>query len=198
MLTFRRRSQPWFGFPIKPVDASTGVERGPSLLFSDSAHAVFYVFHLHDDFLFRGEVRRRSRTPAAEIKGRYAAGAHLDGDSVVLCVVDVCVVVEPVFPEFADRRNASMEIFVVGKQWMWHLQHPEGPREINELHVPVGVPVKLTMTSEDVIHDFFDSGVPDQEGRASRALHLHLVSGHEDRARTTFSARSTAAPNMPA
>ena len=50
--------------------------------------------------------------------------------------------------------NASMEVFVVGKQWMWHLQHPEGPREINELHVPVGVPVKLTMTSEDVIHDF--------------------------------------------
>ncbi len=51
--------------------------------------------------------------------------------------------------------NASMEIFVIGKQWMWHLQHPEGPREINELHVPVGVPVKLTMTSEDVIHDFY-------------------------------------------
>ena len=38
---------------------------------------------------------------------------------------------------------------------MWHLQHPEGPREINELHVPVGVPVKLTMTSQDVIHDFY-------------------------------------------
>ena len=38
---------------------------------------------------------------------------------------------------------------------MWHLQHPEGPREINELHVPVGQPVKLTMTSQDVIHDFY-------------------------------------------
>ena len=38
---------------------------------------------------------------------------------------------------------------------MWHLQHPEGPREINELHVPVDVPVKLTMTSQDVIHDFY-------------------------------------------
>src|ERR1700733_648102 len=50
---------------------------------------------------------------------------------------------------------ASTEIFVIGKQWMWHLQHPEGPREINELHVPVGVPVKLTMTSQDVIHDFY-------------------------------------------
>jgi len=50
---------------------------------------------------------------------------------------------------------ASTEIFVIGKQWMWHLQHPEGPREINELHVPVGTPVKLTMISHDVIHDFY-------------------------------------------
>ena len=48
-----------------------------------------------------------------------------------------------------------MEIYVVGKQWMWKFQHPEGQREINELHVPVGRPVKLTMTSEDVIHSFY-------------------------------------------
>lgn len=50
---------------------------------------------------------------------------------------------------------SSTEIFVIGKQWMWHLQHPEGPREINELHVPLDVPVKLTMTSQDVIHGFY-------------------------------------------
>jgi len=50
---------------------------------------------------------------------------------------------------------AAEEIFVVGKQWMWKLQHMEGNREINELHIPVGRPVKLVMTSEDVIHDFF-------------------------------------------
>ena len=43
---------------------------------------------------------------------------------------------------------------MVGKQWMWKLQHPEGVEEINELHVPVNRPIKLTMTSEDVIHDF--------------------------------------------
>jgi cytochrome c oxidase subunit 2 len=49
----------------------------------------------------------------------------------------------------------AMPIFVVGKQWMWKLQHLEGRREINELHVPVGRPVKLIMTSEDVIHSFF-------------------------------------------
>lgn len=48
-----------------------------------------------------------------------------------------------------------LEIDVVGKQWMWHLQHPTGQRENNELHVPVGVPVKLNMISQDVLHAFF-------------------------------------------
>jgi cytochrome c oxidase subunit 2 len=49
----------------------------------------------------------------------------------------------------------ALEVNVVGKQWMWKLQHAEGAREINELHVPTGRPVKLTMTSQDVIHDFY-------------------------------------------
>lgn len=49
----------------------------------------------------------------------------------------------------------SMEILVTGKQWMWKLQHPNGKRQINNLNVPVGVPIKLTMTSEDVIHSFY-------------------------------------------
>lgn len=51
-------------------------------------------------------------------------------------------------------ENAK-EIFVVGKQWMWKIQHGEGPREMNELHVPINQPIKLTMTSEDVIHSFY-------------------------------------------
>jgi len=52
----------------------------------------------------------------------------------------------------------ATEIYVVGKQWMWKIQHPDGRREINELHLPVGQPVKLIMTSQDVIHDFFVPG----------------------------------------
>jgi len=71
-----------------------------------------------------------------------------------LCVV-VFVWSSSLYFRNSRAPNASMEIFVVGKQWMWHLQHPEGVREINELHVPLGVPVKLTMTSQDVIHDFY-------------------------------------------
>ncbi len=49
----------------------------------------------------------------------------------------------------------AAEVYVVAKQWMWKLQHMEGQREINELHVPVGRNVKLIMTSQDVIHSFY-------------------------------------------
>jgi len=49
----------------------------------------------------------------------------------------------------------AMEIYVVGKQWMWKVQHMDGQREINELHVPIGRTVNLIMGSEDVIHSFY-------------------------------------------
>ena len=49
----------------------------------------------------------------------------------------------------------ALEIDAVGKQWMWKFQHPEGQSEIDELHVPTGQPVKLTMASQDVIHSLF-------------------------------------------
>ncbi len=49
----------------------------------------------------------------------------------------------------------GIEIFVIGKQWMWHLQHMNGVRENNELHIPVDTNVKFTMISQDVIHAFY-------------------------------------------
>lgn len=49
----------------------------------------------------------------------------------------------------------AMPVFVVAKQWMWKLEHANGRREIDELHVPLGQPVRLVMTSQDVIHSFF-------------------------------------------
>jgi cytochrome c oxidase subunit 2 len=51
--------------------------------------------------------------------------------------------------------RGALEIHVVAKQWMWRVQHPSGAREIDELHVPSGTPVRLAMTSEDVIHDLY-------------------------------------------
>jgi cytochrome c oxidase subunit 2 len=52
----------------------------------------------------------------------------------------------------------AMNIYVVGKQWMWKAEHPGGQREINNLHVPMGQPIQLTMISQDVFHSF---SIPD-------------------------------------
>ena len=73
------------------------------------------------------------------------------------------------------RPDETLNIYVVGKQWMWKFQHLDGQREINELHVPVGRAVKLIMTSEDVIHDVF---VPAFRVKADvcRALYALVVS----------------------
>jgi cytochrome c oxidase subunit 2 len=48
----------------------------------------------------------------------------------------------------------SMNIYIVGKQWMWKAEHPGGQHEINSLHVPTGRPVQLTMISQDVFHSY--------------------------------------------
>lgn len=58
------------------------------------------------------------------------------------------------FEQSRPPKNA-IEVYVVGKQWMWKVQHTNGQREINQLHMPVGRKVKLIMISEDTIHDFF-------------------------------------------
>jgi len=60
--------------------------------------------------------------------------------------------------QYAVAPGESMEISVTAKQWLWQFEYPDGSRTINDIHVPVNKPVKFTMTSEDVLHDFF---VPD-------------------------------------
>lgn len=60
-----------------------------------------------------------------------------------------------VFFELSRPPAGADEYFVIGRQWMWKVQHPDGTTEINEVHAPVGRPIKLTMTSEDVIHSFY-------------------------------------------
>ena len=67
----------------------------------------------------------------------------------------VCLGRAALFSEYSRPPQNAVEIYVVGKQWMWKIQHSTGQREINELHVPVGRKIKLIMTTEDVIHDFF-------------------------------------------
>ena len=60
-----------------------------------------------------------------------------------------------VFFHIVRAPDQTLEIYSTGKRWMWRFQHIDGQREINELHVPVGRPVRVVFTSEDVLHDLF-------------------------------------------
>ncbi len=74
-----------------------------------------------------------------------------------------------VYVDYRHTPADTLDIYVIGKQWMWKLQQPDGRKEINELHVPVGRNVRLIMGSEDVIHDF---SVP------SFRVKMDVVPGH--------------------
>ena len=60
-----------------------------------------------------------------------------------------------VFFQIVRAPDQTLEIYSTGKRWMWRFQHVDGQREINQLHVPLGRPVKITFTSEDVLHDLY-------------------------------------------
>jgi len=60
-----------------------------------------------------------------------------------------------VFFQVVRPPDQTLEVYATGKRWMWRFQHIDGQREINQLHVPVGRAVKITFTSEDVLHDLY-------------------------------------------
>jgi cytochrome c oxidase subunit 2 len=104
---------------------------------------------------FAIKYRRRKDSPPAVLEPE---GMALELTwSIIPLVISMFIFVWGASLYFKGSRppDDAAEIYAVGKQWMWKVQHMEGRREINELHVPVGRPVKLTMTSEDVIHSFY-------------------------------------------
>jgi cytochrome c oxidase subunit 2 len=144
------------GFPLFPEQASSLAPAVDGLYFFLVAITTFFSVGIAAALaLFATRYKRRhddERPP--EIHGSLALELTWTLIPFAICMV-VFVWGAVVF--FAQNRppDDSMEINVVGKRWMWKLQHMTGQREINELHVPVGRPVKLNLTSEDVIHSFF-------------------------------------------
>jgi len=143
-------------FPLFPEQASTFAERVDALyyyLLSVSGFFVLLIFALI--FYFAIKYRRRSE---GEQTPPILGSIPLEVVWIVIPFILVMIMfvwgASLYFTAFSPPANA-MEIFVIGKQWMWKVQHPEGRREIDELHVPVGYPVKLTITSQDVIHSFY-------------------------------------------
>jgi len=145
------------GLPrLFPVQASTFAPDVDHLLYFLLAVAVFFSLAIFCSiFYFAIRYRRRSENelPRA-IHGGMALEILWSVIPLGLTMVMFTWGASIYFNESRPPDNA-LDIYVVGKQWMWKLEHLEGQREINELHIPVGRAVRLTMTSEDVIHSFF-------------------------------------------
>ena len=142
--------------PIHPPEASTIAQSVDHLHFFLTAVTLFFTFLIFA-IIFYFMIRYRRRSPD-ECPRAIEGNVPLEIVWTLVPTVLVAIIFvwsSTLYFENAQAPDGAMEIFVTGKQWMWKIEHPEGQREIDELHIPVGRPVKLTMTSEDVIHDFF-------------------------------------------
>jgi cytochrome c oxidase subunit II len=142
--------------PFVPESASTVSGKVDALYFYLSGVTAFFTLLISGVLIFF-VIKYRRRMPN-EIP-RPVAGSHKLETiwSVIPFMIAMSMFAwgaQIYFQNSRPPKNAN-EIYVVGKQWMWKIQHSTGQREINELHVPVGRKIKLIMTSEDTIHDFF-------------------------------------------
>jgi cytochrome c oxidase subunit 2 len=142
--------------PLFPESASTMASRVDALYFFLLAVSGFFSL-LIAGLIVSFAVKYRRRSPAA-IGANIHGGLALELTwTIIPFLITMVIFVWGASVFFAMSRppDETLNIYVVGKQWMWKFQHLDGQREINELHVPVGRAVKLIMTSEDVIHDVF-------------------------------------------
>ena len=145
-----------FDFPLFPESASTLAPRVDALYFFTLALTAFFSLLIFAAVLYMFVKYRR--TPENQ-EGDPIHGSTLL--EIIWSVIPFLIVMllffwgAQVFWIGVSIPEDAREYLVTGKQWMWKIQHPEGHREINTLHVPVGEKIKLTMTSEDVIHSFF-------------------------------------------
>jgi cytochrome c oxidase subunit 2 len=145
-----------FGVPIFPEQASSFASDVDALYYFIVAVCSFFALLVAVLVIVFGVKfhRRHEGEVGARIEGNLAM-------ELVWSVIPTVIAMvmfgwgASVFYHLRRAPNEAMQIYAVGKQWMWKFQHLEGQREINELHVPTGRPIKVTVTSEDVIHSLY-------------------------------------------
>lgn len=148
-------------FSLFPQSASTMAPRVDALYWFMVVVSVVMTIAIALALVVLGyRYRRRPGTPSrymgASAQGKGAVAIELIWIALPFAVMLVMFVWSARLYAAIERPpEGATEIFVTGRQWMWKVQHMNGRREINELHVPTGTPIKLIMTSEDVIHSFY-------------------------------------------
>lgn len=145
----------WDNFPLWPTAASSNAGAVDALYIFLVALSVFMTLAIFVTIAIFGlKYRRRHGREAQQIEGSLILEIAW---SVIPLGIFIVIFAWGAVLYFHDRTppQDATDIYVVGKQWMWKIQHPGGQREIDELHVPVNKDIKLIMTSQDVIHSFF-------------------------------------------
>src|SRR5262245_1336031 len=143
-------------FPFFPEGASTQAAQVDGLYFFMVAVTAFFSLLIASLLVLFAIKYRRQHEDEVGVEIHGALALELLWTIIpfgITMLMFVCGA--KVFYDAYRPPAGAMEITIVGKQWMWKAQHMDGQREINELHVPVGRPVKLTMGSEDVLHSFY-------------------------------------------
>ena len=145
-----------FGIPIFPEQASSFAKDVDALYFFIVAVCAFFALLIAVLVIVFGIKfhRRHEGEVGARIEGNLPMELLW---SIIPTVISMVMFGwgASVFYHLRRPPDEAMHIYAVGKQWMWKFQHLEGQREINELHVPTGRAVKVTITSEDVIHSLY-------------------------------------------
>ncbi|MBK8178164.1 MAG: cytochrome c oxidase subunit II [Planctomycetes bacterium] len=146
----------WKDLPLHPEQASTLAQPVDLLyLFLVAVSAFFALLISVLIVVFTAKYRKdRPNATSAHIEGSTLLEIVWTGIPLGLTMIMFGWGAVLFFQQARPPANA-LEFTVTGKQWMWKAQHPTGQREINDLHIPIGVPCRLTMTSEDVIHSYF-------------------------------------------
>ncbi len=143
-------------FSFWPEQASNFASKVDALYFFSLAMSAFFslLIALFIFFFFLKFRRREAGEVGSQAHGSMALEVVW---SVIPLVITMVLFVwgAVIFIEMKTVPEDATEYWATAKQWMWKFQHPEGQREINQLHLPVGETIKLTMTSEDVIHSFY-------------------------------------------
>ena len=143
-------------FPIFPEQASEHAADYDALFWSITALTVFFTLIVVVMVAYMAFKYRKGSNVSRKGQLDSHLGLELTWSGIPLVLA--LVIFFWATANFMKQRNMpedGIEIFVVGKQWMWHVEHMNGVRENSELHVPIGVPVKLTMISQDVLHAMY-------------------------------------------
>jgi cytochrome c oxidase subunit II len=149
-------SVPQVSVPFSPEQASTFAPHVDALYAYLLLITIFFSTLITVLLIFFA-VKYRRRQPDEVPRPRHGSMALEVAWTIIPLLIAMTIFVWGASTYFKAYRipKQAMEVYVVGKQWMWKFQHQTGQREINELHVPVGARVKLTMTTEDVIHSLY-------------------------------------------